>query len=119
MRRLSPVVAIALIAACVSSAARGEALVDCVTLSPDHQGVRFGSQYLLVRDGERHFRLGFSGSCEALMRSTAVMISTGGENNRLCAANSVVSSKRDRCAVRRVELIDADDYARYARRRGD
>lgn len=119
MRISFPIAAIALLAACwpSASAASGEALAGCVTLSPEHQGARFGSQYLLVRDNDRHYRIGFSGSCEAISRSAAVTISTGGEHNRLCAVNSVVSSKHDRCAVRHVELIDADDYARYAKKR--
>ena len=53
-------------------------------------------------------------SCAALA-SPGITVSTAGEKNRLCASNTVVSSRRDQCRVTKVEEIDARDYARYAK----
>ena len=66
--------------------------------------------------GDAHYRLGFGGSCDALMRSSIVQVATGGEKNRLCAKGSTVTSRSAYCAVRSVDRIDAEDYERVARR---
>lgn len=93
-----------------------EPLTDCVSLSDAHQGTRSGSQYLLLKDGDAHYRVGFGGSRDALMRSSIVQVATGGEKNRLCAKGSTVTSRSAYCAVRSVDRIDAEDYERVARR---
>ena len=93
-----------------------EPLTDCVSLSDAHQGTRFGSQYLLLKDGDAHYRLGFGGSCSALTRSSIVQVATSGEKNRLCAKGTTVTSRSAYCAVRSVDRIDAEDYERVARR---
>jgi hypothetical protein len=91
-------------------------LDGCVTLSPSHEGARFGSQYLLIRDGDAHYRIEFrQGGCSALY-SGSVVVSTHGEANRLCASDTRVSSKAGTCHVSGVTLIDADEYRRYAGR---
>jgi len=77
---------------------------------------RFGSQYLLVKDGEAHYRVGFGGNCSAISLSTQVRIRTGDQDNRLCPSGTRVLSKRDSCTVRSVVLISGDDYASYTRR---
>ena len=41
-------------------------LADCVDLAPDHQAFGFGTQYLLVQDGDAHYRVSFYGSCDAV-----------------------------------------------------
>ena len=99
-----------------AKAKEAEPLTDCVSLSDAHQGPRFGSQYLLLKDGDAHYRLGFGGSCDALMRSSIVQVATGGEKNRLCAKGTTVTSRSAYCAVRSVDRIDAEDYERVARR---
>ena len=93
-----------------------EPLTDCVSLSDAHQGTRFGSQYLLLKDGDAHYRLGFGGSCSALTRSSIVQVATSGEKNRLCAKGTTVTSRSDHCTVRSVEKVDAEYYERVARR---
>jgi hypothetical protein len=90
-------------------------LNDCVNLSGDYEAFRFGKQYLLIRDHDAHYRLSFSGDCEALGISTQVVISTAGEANRLGPMATRVESRRHSCAVRRVDEIDATQYARYKR----
>lgn len=93
-----------------------EPLTECVSLSDAHKGTRFGSQYLLLKDGDAHYRLGFGGSCAALSRSSVVQVATGDKKNRLCAKGTTVTSRMDYCAVRSVEKVDADYYERVARR---
>lgn len=93
-----------------------EKLADCVDLPADYQAARFGSQYLLVKDGDNYYRLGFNGSCSAISLSSSVKISTDGQANRLCPSNTKVSSKRDSCKVREVDRVDQDAYEQYARR---
>ena len=93
-----------------------EKLADCVDLPADYQAARFGSQYLLVKDGDNYYRLGFNGSCSAIAVSTSVKISTGGQTNRLCPSDTRVSTKQDSCSAREVVRVDQDEYEKYARR---
>ena len=92
-------------------------LKDCVELSADHQMARFGSQYLLVKDGDAHYRIGFGGSCSAIAVSTQVKIATDDQANRLCPQGTRVVTKRDSCAAREVLRVDEDEYETYARKR--
>lgn len=96
-------------------AGAAQPLDECVSLSDAHEGARFGSQYLMLKDGGTYYRVGFSGSCDALTKGSIVQVSTGVQKNRLCPTGSKVSSQRARCSVRTVEKIDGDDYERYAR----
>lgn len=89
-------------------------VTDCVDLTPDHQAFGFGTQYLLVQDGDAHYRVSFYGSCDAV-GMPQVEISTSGTTNRLCPQATRVSASMRACAVRTVEQIDADRYARYRR----
>jgi hypothetical protein len=91
-------------------------LADCVNLGADHEAFRFGNQYLLVHDGDAHYRLSFYGNCEALGLATQVRISTSGEANRLCPKATRVESRTQSCTVRSVDRIDAADYARFQRK---
>jgi hypothetical protein len=90
-------------------------LASCVDLSPNHEAFRFGSQYLLVQDGDARYRLSFGGDCDALLQSAQFDISTDGKSNRLCANGSKVRT-RSACPVSSVVQIDADQFARYRRR---
>ena len=93
-----------------------EPITDCISLSDAHKGTRGGSEYLLLKDGDAHYRVGFGGSCDALARSSVVQVATGDHKNQLCAKGSKVTSRSGYCAVRSVEKIDAEDYERAARR---
>jgi hypothetical protein len=111
-------------AACIAIAGTAQArqpappktpLNDCVNLGGDHEAFRFGKQYLLIQDGTAHYRLSFSGDCEALGLSSQVVIATAGEANRLCPQATKVNSRLHSCSVTGVDLIDADKYTRYKR----
>lgn len=99
-----------------SHAAPGDQLSDCIQLSPAHQAARSGSQYLIIRSEDTHYRLGFGGACDAIALSSNVAISTDGKSNRLCPTGTQVSSKRDDCSVRSVEEITAREFERYVKR---
>jgi uncharacterized protein DUF6491 len=97
-------------------AQENEKLTDCVDLPADYQATRFGSQYLLVKDGDNYYRLGFNGSCDAIALASSVKISTDGQANRLCPTGTKVATKRDSCKVRELVRVDQDEYDQYARR---
>lgn len=113
-------IAFILLAACATVAHakdRSQPLNDCVELSPDYQVARFGSQYLMVKDGDAYYRIGFGGSgCSAITLSSSVKIVADGKDNRLCPAASKVKTKRDSCNAREVLRIDEIEYEKYARR---
>lgn len=118
-RKFKHAMAFAMLCVTASSAPaadRVQPLSDCVDLAPDRQMARFGSQYLLVKDGDTHYRIGFGGSCAAISMSTQVQIRTDGRNNRLCPSGTRVFAKRDSCIARGVMLISADKYDSYVRR---
>jgi hypothetical protein len=97
-------------------AAGNEDLSDCVDLSSQHETARFGSQYLLVKDGESHYRLGFGGSCGEIAISTRVQLRAEGKDGRICPSGTTVRTKRGSCTVRGVASISAEQYESYARR---
>jgi hypothetical protein len=112
---------LALVALCAlqpaaHAAGRTQALGDCVELSPAHEMARFGSQYLLVKDGDAHYRLGFGGNCSAIAQSTRVELRTQGQAGRLCPAGTQVVARVGNCTVRSVSLISQDQYESYVRR---
>jgi hypothetical protein len=109
--------ALSALAFSVQARQENEKLSECVDLPAGYEMARFGSQYLLVKDGDNSYRLGFSGSCDAIAMSSTVKISTKGQPDRLCPAATRVSTKRDMCGVREVVRIDEDEYDRYARKR--
>jgi len=95
---------------------RNQPLSDCVDIAPQRQVARYGSQYLLVKDGDAHYRIGFGGSCSAISMSTQVQIRTDRQDNRLCPSGTRIITRGDSCTVRTVVLISEDEYAKYARR---
>jgi hypothetical protein len=102
--------------ATAAHAQENEKLTDCVELPADYQATRFGSQYLLVKDGDNYYRLGFNGSCSAIALSSSVKISTAGQANRLCPSDTKIASKRDSCRVSEVVRVDQNAYEQYARK---
>ena len=109
-------VALALCAASTQAMAASDPLADCVDLAANRQAVRSGTQFLAIKDGENYYRVGFSGGdCPALAMTASVRITTDGTANRLCPQKSQVQAHRDSCTVTKVDLIDADDFARYKR----
>lgn len=102
--------------AAAAHAQENDKLTDCVNLPEDYQATRFGSQYLLVKDGDSYYRLGFSNSCSAISLSSKVNIGTEGQGNRLCPSGTKVSSKHDSCRVNEVTRVDQRTYEQYARK---
>jgi hypothetical protein len=98
------------------AAKQSPSLPGCVDLSPDRQLARFGSQYLLVRDGDANYRLGFGGGCAAIGLSTDVVLRAEGQDNRLCPEGTRVVTRRATCTVSGIRMISADEYDSYARR---
>jgi hypothetical protein len=91
-------------------------LTSCVDIGPEHEAFRFGPQYLLVHDGDSHYRLSFGSDCDALLHSASADIIADGKSNHLCAKGTKVSAGAYTCAVSSVDKIDADQYLRYRRR---
>ena len=89
-------------------------LPDCVDLTPGHEAFSFGTQYLLLQDGDAHYRVSFYGSCDAVGMPQPE-VSTSGTVNRLCPKDTRVTAGMRACSVRTVEQIDAERYARYRR----
>ena len=114
----STLILVALLGFATAAHARQESekLADCVDLPADYQAARFGSQYLLVKDGDNYYRLSFNGSCSAIAVSPTVKISTDGQANRLCPNDTKVSGKRDSCEAREVVRVDQDEYEKYVRK---
>ena len=110
-------VALAGLATAAHARQDNEKLADCVDLPADYQAARFGSQYLLVKDGDNYYRIGFNGgSCSAISLPSSVKIATQGQANRLCPSDTKVSNKHDSCSAREVVRVDQDEYEKYARR---
>ena len=109
--------ALSALAFSVQARQESEKLSECVDLPAGYEVARFGSQYLLVKDGDNYYRLGFSGSCSAIAMSSTVKISTKGQADRLCPAATRVATKRDACDAREIVRVDEDEYERYARKR--
>ena len=106
-----------LLALCAPAAIAAPVPVEgCVDLSANHEGVRYGAKYLLVKDGDAHYRLDFGRSCSAITAAGSITIRAEGEANRICASGTEVDTGRATCNVRKVEAIDAETFARYKKR---
>jgi hypothetical protein len=112
---ISFLVAALVLAGNIPAKAATNPLADCVDLGADHQTTHFASQYLLVEDGNAHYRVSFNRACEAIRLPSQATISTDGQVNRLCPSNTRVASRSASCKVRGVDQIDAESYARYKR----
>lgn len=93
----------------------GEPVEGCVDLGPGHQAYRYGSQFVLVRDGESHYRLGVD-DCGDLTISTRFAFDTEGTAGRLCASGTRVRLKNATCSASSLERIDAGTFARLRKR---
>lgn len=102
----------------VAAGKRGDAAPSsCVTLSGQHKAARAGGEGMVIADDGKHLRLDFGRYCDAMMRSSNVVIATDGRDNVLCSEGSVVRSKAGSCAVRAMRTIDEAEFKRHARRR--
>ena len=91
---------------------------ECVKLSEQRQTLRYGSQFLLIRDQDRHFRVSFAGNqCGAISAAAKVRIHTDGKDDLLCPESGRVSTRAGLCRVAAVESIDGETFAQLSRRR--
>lgn len=114
--RITLLLALGLCAASAQAVA-GEAIQECVELSGSQQVSRFGTQYVLVADGDAYYRLSVSSSCDGLQMATRFDVSADGQAGRICPSGTRVKLNKDDCKVSAVERIDETAYARYNKRR--
>lgn len=115
MKRVSIAAGLSLALALLCSTAQASD-EGCYSLSDAHKTSRFGTQYLLVKDGDQHLKVSFVGNrCGLIAVSPKLRIKTGGESGRLCSSGTVVSTPTGSCRVSGVETIDAEEFQRLRR----
>ena len=93
-------------------------LAACTALSDAHRASTFGTQYVLIEDGDAHYRLRFrGGDCNALALVTRIEIASEQTDNQLCPQGTRVKTQRGNCDVSAVDLISEDRYKSLRRRR--
>lgn len=116
-RRPTPLLLALTLAVAPIAAFAGEAVTDCVDLGDDQEIVRAGGgQQFFLRNGNEHYRVSFQHSCDSILTTPRVDISTQGQANRLCAADTRVKTKRDTCRVASVETMTAEEFATRKKR---
>jgi hypothetical protein len=116
LRAPSTLLTLALAIAPVAAFA-GDAITDCVDLGNDQEIVRAGGgQQFFLRNGDDHYKVAFQHSCDSILITPRIDISTGGQPNRLCAVDTRVRTSRDTCRVASVETMTADEFAKRKKR---
>ncbi|MBM9912311.1 hypothetical protein JJ682_01445 [Stenotrophomonas lactitubi] len=92
---------------------------SCIALSEDQQIVRAGADRdVLLRNGDQHYRVIFTASCNSAVTSRRLAFETQGESNQLCGGSrSVLKTDRASCTVERIEPLEAATFQRMARQR--
>ena len=91
-RRPTPLLFALALAIAPAACFAGEAITECVDLGNDQEIVRnAGGQQLFLRNGSDHYRVAFERSCDSIMMTPRIDISTDGQANRLCPANTRVA----------------------------
>ena len=95
----------------------GEPVADCVALGDNQEIIRAGGgNYILLRDDQAHYRLEFARNCGSVTRTPTIKISADGQPDKLCPSNTTVQTHTSTCAVKTVELVSAEDFAKGKRR---
>lgn len=116
-RRPTPLLLALALAIAPVAAFAGEAVTDCVDLGNDQEIVRAaGGQQFFLRNGSDHYRVAFQHSCDSIMLTPKVDISTDGQANRLCATGTRVKTSRDTCRVASVETMTPEEFAKRKKR---
>lgn len=115
--RASVLLALMVCAASAQATTGGEQVQECVDLSAEHKVNRYGNQFVLVADGDAHYRLNVDNACDGLAMATRFQLSSGGQVGRICPEGTSVKTNDDRCKITSVERIDAKTYSRYVRSR--
>jgi hypothetical protein len=94
------------------------AIEECVDLGTDRALRHNGAQFLYVRDGADHYRVGFSrGKCNPMTTTSKLSLVTEGTDGRLCPTGTSLRVRGISCEVNRVERISGEVYAKRLRRR--
>ena len=116
-RRPTPLLLALALAIVPSAAFAGEAIIDCVDLGTDQEVVRAaGGQQFFLRNGGDHYRVAFQHSCDSILLTPRIDISTEGQANRLCGSGTRVKTSRDTCRVASVETMTAEEFAKRKKR---
>lgn len=115
--RITVLLVLAVVSAGAQAAPKGEAVSDCVDLGAGHVVSRYGSQFVLVADGDARYRVNVDSGCDALGLATRLELSTAGQAGRVCPASTRVKTNEGSCDVESVQRIDAATYARFMRKR--
>lgn len=95
----------------------GQTITGCVDLGDDQEIVRAaGGQQFFLRNGGDHYRVEFQHSCDSILLTPRIDISTKDQTNRLCATDTRVKTSRDTCRVASVETITAEEFAKRKKR---
>ena len=99
-----------------AQAASGEPLKECINFSGNHEVSRFGSQYVLVHDGDAYYRLQ-ADHCDKLSMATRVTIQTDKQIDRVCPEGTRIETNAGNCRASKAETIDEATWRRYQRHR--
>lgn len=114
--------AIALTALSSTAAHAGNADADtCTALSPQAEAVQFGSRsgsrYLLIRDGDAHFRIDLFRTVDIAPMASPLRLVSGGHAGSVCThGKTVVKAANGRVYwASQARAIDAERYAKLTR----
>lgn len=113
--------AIAIIAFSSTAAAKDAHAETCATLSPDAQAVQLGTlssnRYLLIRDGDAHYRLDLFRTDHAAPIASPIRLVSNGQARTFCMGDRTVVKGADGRMfwVSNARRIDAERYAKLTR----
>lgn len=114
---LPSLAALLLCAGAATAQTAAPALDACIDLDASSQFSRGGSEQLLIKHGDAHYKLKFRSSCSDLPYSRKIQITSEGHKGRLCPSGSIVQTDRTSCPVAKIQTIDAGEFERLRRRR--
>ncbi|GAB3093626.1 hypothetical protein GCM10027159_09510 [Lysobacter terrae] len=115
-RILFAALAAATVCAGTAQAAPSAPLKECVSLSGSQQATRFGSQFVLIHDGDTYYRL-HADRCDKLSLATRVTVRADSQPDRICPSDTRIETNTGNCIASKVETIDETTYRRYQHRR--
>src|SRR5262245_50254711 len=104
-RILFAALAAAAVCAGTAYAASNEPLKKCVSLSGSQQVSRFGSQYVLVHDGDTYYRL-HADRCDKLSLATRFALRAESQSDRICPADTQIQTNTGNCTAYKADVID-------------
>lgn len=117
MTRFLPSAALALAMLLPVLAQAQDAPADaCVDLGAGHEILRNGTQSFFLKDGEQHYRVKLRSACDTLPLASRLLVSTEGQDNRLCPSGSRVDTDRGKCDIAGFETINAEEFTRQKAR---